>query len=158
MGNVKLCFATGTSLIDLKHRLADLKLTNPKLANMFECAVTCDGFVLASNMDTVQPIEYSNPDRNKSDAISEIIDNIGSINASGFIFMGDSRAGLMGMEYLKMLSDRFEYGTYNIMPKSSEVQAPIPYVDFRSTKPRIEGCVERLNFVTNKIIEKENLM
>ena len=84
---------------------------------MFECAVTCDGFVLASNMDTVQPIEYSNPDRNKSDAISEIIDNIGSINASGFIFMGDSRAGLMGMEYLKMLSDRFEYGTYNIIPK-----------------------------------------
>ena len=158
MGNVKLCFATGTNLIDLKHRLADLKLTNPKLANMFEYAVTCDGFVLASNMDTVQPIEYSNPDRNKSDAISEIIDNIGSINASGFIFMGDSRAGLMGMEYLKMLSDRFEYGTYNIMPKSSEVQAPVPYVDFRSTKPRIEGCVEGLNFVTNKIMEKENLM
>lgn len=88
----------------------------------------------------------------KADGVSYIIQEYGTNDICGACFLGDSKEDIPAFMMVKQFHKK--YGTYALCTRSSrDYEKVINNVDFYSSKPRINGCVECLEKMRYHIIQ-----
>ena len=93
----------------------------------------------------------------KADAVCKVLENYMPYEVAGACFMGDSRIDVPAFRMLKMFN-RYPLGIYAISPRSTRDYFLMNMdADFYSNKPRILGCIEGLNKMSERIEEKQSV-
>ena len=155
--DVVIHFVSGTSKQDFCERVQFFKDNYPKIYDRLGHGVVEQGKVVNRAFTQVDFCRTDGVPYTKADAVCKVLENYMPYEVAGACFMGDSRIDVPAFRMLKMFN-RYPLGSYAISPRSTRDYFLMNMdADFYSNKPRILGCIEGLNKMSEKIEEKQSV-
>ena len=152
---VVIHFVSGTSKENLADRLDFFKYEYPEIYSRIDYAILSGGKKYSRDLKPIGKCGTDYAPYSKADGVNDIISNYRRSDIAGACFLGDGKNDVPGFDMLKYYQRAFEFGTYNLAPRSRRDYDNISsHVDFYSEKPRILGCVDCLYNMQKAILEK----
>lgn len=155
---VVIHFISGVDKQDLLSRLKyfDSNFKN-SIYKRIDDSVISSGIIFNKHGQVIGKCDTDKSVYCKADGVSCIFQEYGASDICGACFLGDSKEDIPAFMMVKQFHKQL--GTYALCPRSSrDYDKVINHVDFYSSKPRINGCVECLekmqNHILNNILQK----
>lgn len=152
---ITIHFISGTSIEDLAERMEFFKFEYPEIYSRIDYSILGRGKKYSRELNQIGTITTHYAPYNKADGVKDIISCYGKPSICGLCFLGDGKNDVPAFEMVKYYKNQFPYGAYNLAPRSRrDYDEIIGHVDIYSEKPRIVGCKDCLQRMSNLIESK----